>query len=93
MLKALLLAVALLSVAQILPSCGDNPGGATVIGWVEAKYYDRFAGGYSITVLSESYEVDWAFFQEVKVGDLVKWDGKVWTILKKASLRGLTATI
>lgn len=93
MMKLVLLAVALLSVAQILPSCGGNPEGSTVIGWVEAKGYDRFAGGYTVTILSEDYEVPWAFFQEVKVGDLVKWDGKVWTILKKASLRGLTATL
>ncbi len=92
-MKLILLAVALLSVAQILPSCGGDQGGPTVIGWVEAKGYDRWSGDYSITINAQDYQVTWAFFQEVKVGDLVKWDGKVWTILKKASLRGLTATI
>ncbi len=92
MIKLVLLAVALLSIAQIAPSCGGDQS-ATVIGWVEAKGYDRFSGDYSVTILAQDYQVPWAFFQEVKVGDLVKWDGKVWTILKKASLRGLTATI
>jgi hypothetical protein len=92
MMKLVLLAVALLSVGQILPSCGDNPQAGTVIGWVEAKGYERGSGDYFVTILGQDYQVAWAFFQEVKVGDLVKWDGKVWTILKKASLRGLTAS-
>jgi len=93
MIKLVFLTVVLLSVAQIVPSCGDNQQAGTVIGWVEAKGYDRWSGDYSITILAQEYQVDWAFFQEVKVGDLVKWDGKVWTILKKASLRALTATV
>lgn len=93
MTKVLVLVVALFSVAQILPSCGGGPDDATVIGWVEAKGIDTYARAYTITILSQPYEVPYYFYQEVKVGDLVKWDGKVWTIVKKASAPRLVATI
>lgn len=84
MIKAVLLVVSLLSVAQAFPSCGGEP--EPVIGYVEAKGYDRASNAYTLTILGTEYEITWAFFQEVKVGDLVKWDGKTWTIIKKASM-------
>ncbi len=91
MLKAVFLVAVLSSFAQILPSCGGSPGDAAVVGWVEAKFVDRTSAAYTITILGTEYDVPGYFYQEVKVGDLVKWDGKVWTIVKKAAVPRLAA--
>lgn len=83
MIKAILLVVVLASVAQILPSCGDSEQ-QTVIGWVEAKHAQASGDGYVIVINNVDYQVPGYFWNEVKIGDLVKWDGKVWTIVRKA---------
>ncbi len=82
MIKAILLVMVLASVAQFLPSCGDSD--RTVIGWVEAKHAQPSGDGYVITINNVDYQVPGYFWNEVKIGDLVKWDGKVWTIVRKA---------
>ncbi len=83
MIKAILLVVVLASLAQFLPACGDSEQ-QTVIGWVEAKHSQPSGEGYTIVINHVDYQVPGWFWIEVKIGDLVKWDGKVWTIVKKA---------
>ncbi len=83
MIKGILLIVALTSLGQILPSCGDQ-GGAEVIGWVEAKHRDAANDSYVVVINNIEYDVPGYFYTDVRVGDLVKWDGKVWTVVKRA---------
>lgn len=83
--KLVLLFVLLTAVAQVLPSCGNQQSNEpVVIGWVEEKTTDPFTRGYVIVINNVEYAVSFTFWNEVKVGDLVKWDGLVWTIVKKA---------
>lgn len=85
MIKGVLLVALLASVAQVFPSCGGGTTGATVVvGWVEAKLVDHDAGAWLIVVNAQEYIVPSTFWREVQVGDLVKWDGTVWTIVRKA---------
>jgi hypothetical protein len=56
-----------------------------VVGTVEYKRITQPERSYTIFVLGTEYEVFPAFWQQVNVGDLVKWDGKVWTIVRRAS--------
>ncbi len=87
-----LLALALAAtLAQIFPSCGGQPAGeAVVIGWVEAKRFDRLVGAFYLTINSHEYEVPDVFWKRVGIGDLVRWDGFTWTIVQRAS--GATPT-
>lgn len=89
MIKPVLLAVLLVSLAQILPSCDGEPR-TVVVGWVEEKKVDRAGGVWLITILATEYEVPPTFWREVQIGDLVKWDGVTWTIVRKAT--GATPT-
>ena len=70
--------------AQVFPSCGEDTG-TVVVGWVEAKRVDRTNDSYVIVINNAGYDVPPFFWNEVRVGDLVKWDGLVWTIVKKAA--------
>ncbi len=83
MTKALLLTVLLATtVAQVLPSCGRS---VTVIGWVEAKYVRPIQDEpYILEINNVEYTVPYEFWSEVRVGDLVKFENGVWTIVKKA---------
>lgn len=87
MLKALIVIFLATSMAQIVPSCGGSetgrPGDALVTGVVEAKRITQPERNYTIFVLSTEYDVPVPFWQDVRVGDLVKWDGKVWTIVRR----------
>jgi predicted thioesterase len=83
MVKGLLLVALAMTLAQVFPSCGGDEGATAVVGWVEAKHIDPTAHGFTLTINSADYDVPGYFFQQVEVGDLVKWDGKVWTIVKK----------
>lgn len=89
MLKVLLVTFLVTSLAQIVPSCGGGgegrPGDALVIGTVEYKRITQPERSYTIFVLATEYDVPTAFWQQVNVGDLVKWDGRVWTIVRRAS--------
>ena len=86
MLRIVLLVTMMTTVAQIFPSCGGEEG-VQVVGWVEAKKVDATAHSFAITINSTDYEVPGYFYAQVQVGDLVKWDGQAWTIVKKASER------
>lgn len=81
----LLLVFSLTTVAQILPSCDGRPaGGPTVIGWVEAKF-DRASDPQHVVVINGTeYAVPMDFFIRVEVGDLVKNQGGIWAIVRKA---------
>lgn len=80
----LLLVFSLTTVAQILPSCDGGPGGGpTVIGRVEEKY-DRAADPQHVLVINGTeYAVPQDFFTRVGVGDLVKRQGGIWTIVRR----------
>ncbi len=82
-MKIAVLMVLFVSLAQVLPSCDGRP--TAVIGYVEEKRVDRRTGDFIIVVNSAEYNVPSVFWQQVNVGDLVKWDGTTWTIVKKAS--------
>ncbi|MBM3469658.1 MAG: hypothetical protein FJX73_02555 [Armatimonadetes bacterium] len=72
--------LALLAVAQIIPSCGS---GQPVIGTVDAKWVSR--DDEKIIVIDHvEYTVPYTFWNQVDVGDLVKRTDKGWTIIRKA---------
>lgn len=83
MSKVILLVIAATTFAQIVPSC--DGGSTEVVGWVEGKRVDRLAGAYLITINHAEYDVPGYFWADVRVGDLVKRDGLVWTIVKRGS--------
>src|SRR5437867_58286 len=84
MLRVVLLVVLATTLAQAFPSCGG--GEATeVVGWVDAKRIEASNRAFLIVINYVEYEVPGFFYQEVEVGDLVKWDGTTWTIVKKRS--------
>lgn len=83
MLRIALLVVMLSVVAQI-PSCGGDQG-TEVVGWVEAKRVESATHSFLIVINNIEYDVPGYFWSQVEVGDLVKWDGKTWTIVKKAN--------
>jgi len=73
------------SLAQVFPSCSGQPGDSiAVIGWVEAKFRDRAEGTFVVVINGHDYNVPEVFWQRVQVGDLVKWDGYTWTIVRRA---------
>ncbi len=88
--------VALVVVLQIIPSCGgakpsDDSSSvgsgkpAVVIGWVDEKRTDpRETVPWLVVINSQGYGVPYAFWRQVSIGDLVKYDGEVWTIVRKA---------
>ena len=76
--------VAILSLlaADISVGCGAN---AYVYGPVEQKYTktpDEFDG--QIMVSGQTYLVPTAFFDAIRVGDTVKYNGRKWAIVKRA---------
>jgi hypothetical protein len=93
MLKVMAI-VALMAVAQILPSCGGpaSPTGgsgvssqAEVIGWVAEKRSRVWEQTpYMVVINSMEYGVPYEFWLAVEVGDLVKSVGGKWTIVRKA---------
>lgn len=89
MIKILAL-VALLGVAQIIPSCGDEGGASSsrpqVIGWVDEKMTRLSETNPYLLVINQiPYGVPYEFWREVGQGDLVKFDGVTWTIARKAT--------
>lgn len=87
--------VALLAVAQILPSCsGGGPAGNSepgtgadrwqVIGYIEEKRTRIWETiPYLIVINSREYPVTYEFFSSVEVGDFVGFDGTTWKLLRK----------
>ena len=84
-MKLLLFVALLVVIAQIVPSCDSE--GKEIVGWVEEKYVDKSGPGlqYVIVINHVQYEVLFGFWNKVEIGDLVKYDGTQWTILKKRS--------
>ena len=86
--------VALLSVAQIIPSCGGGPGSsgepsvsstAQVIGWVDEKRTRVWETVPWLVVINHiEYGVPYEFWTTVDVGDLIKLEGGKWSIIRKA---------
>jgi hypothetical protein len=83
MLRGVLLVVLATTLAQALPSCGGEVEKSEVVGWVEAKRIDSTSHDFLIVINSVEYLVPGYFWSQVEVGDLVKWDGMTWTIVKK----------
>ena len=82
MLKAVLLVVVATTLAQIFPSCGGE--NVEIVGWVERKGIEATGHSFYVTINSVDYNVPGYFWQQVQIGDLVKWDGTTWTIVRKA---------
>jgi hypothetical protein len=81
--KGLLLVVLLsISLAQILPSC-EGGASRTVVGWVEDKYYHGRRQSYVVVINNVEYNVPDDFYALVEVGDLVKSEGGIWTVVRK----------
>ena len=60
-------------------------GKGYVYGVVQAKFAGTGDNDMSVLqIASESYTVPAGFYSEVQVGDLVRFDGKTWTIVKSA---------
>ncbi len=82
----------LLAVAQIIPSCGGRSGADTgtgkqiqVIGWVDEKRKDiKGFFPWLIVINQQEYGVPYEFWLKVDIGDLVKYDGETWSIVRKA---------
>ena len=85
MLKVVLFVVLTTTLAQAFPSCGGGGEATEVVGWVEAKRLDASNHTFLLVINSAEYEVPGYFYQQVEIGDLVKWDGMTWTIVKKRS--------
>jgi len=81
--------VLLLAVAQLIPSCGDKGDDEAdkpqVIGWVaEKRTRVTQTLPYLLVINQVEYGVPYEFYMVVGVGDLVKYDGTKWTIVRKA---------
>ena len=83
MLKVVLLVVLTTTLAQAFPSCGGGDDSTQLVGWVEAKRIDSSTHDFLLVINSVEYAVPGYFYQQVEIGDLVKWDGMTWTIVKK----------
>ena len=81
MVKVLLVVVLAVSMAQFAPSCEGQ--GNTIIGWVDAKYYHGRRQSFVVVINNVEYSVPDDFYYLVEVGDLVKSEGGIWTIVKK----------
>jgi len=83
----------LVVVAQIIPSCGGGGGGdergdesrPDVLGWVDEKRTRvRETEPYMVVINQREHGVPYEFWRIVNQGDLVKYEGGVWTIVRRA---------
>lgn len=81
-MKVLLVVVLAVAVAQLAPSCDSRTGGS-VVGWVDAKYYHGGRQSFVVVINNVEYNVPDDFYYLAEVGDLVKNEGGIWTIVKK----------
>ncbi len=88
-MKILLAVILATAVAQV-PGCGNifgTGGDETIIGYVEEKYIaPDFQGSPAkpwIVVNGKDYMVPWEFYRKVDVGDIVKHERGIWSIVKK----------
>lgn len=77
----LMVIVGMLALGQIVPSCGGEE--QTIVGWVERKFPVPVKDAYVIVINHVEYEVPQDFYLDVKVGDLVKYEKGIWTIVKR----------
>ena len=82
-MKLLLVLVLAVSLAQFAPGCGESRTGGSVIGWVDAKYYHGGRESFVVVINNVEYNVPDDFYYLVEVGDLVKSEGGIWSIVKK----------
>lgn len=82
-MKAILLVVLFATLAQAIPSCG---GDEAIIGFVDEKHKLEEGGTptYILVVNRVEYNVPPWFWNQVGVGDIVKFDKGVWSIVRKA---------
>lgn len=82
-MKTILFVLLISVVAQVFPSCGE---GEAVIGWIDEKIVLNQGGEriYVIAINRVEYSVPWTFWSQVRIGDLVKFDGTQWLIVRKA---------
>lgn len=67
--------------ADVTVGCGQG----YVYGPVDQKYTTGGdTGSYLISVNGTPYEVPMSFYYSVQVGDVVKFDGRSWSIVKRA---------
>jgi hypothetical protein len=68
---------------QIVPGCdGDNQ---VIVGYVEEKYVFSESGQFHVIVVDRThYNVSPPFWLRVGVGDRVRYDGRTWTITRRA---------
>lgn len=78
-----LVVVAMLLVAQIVPSCGSGPSSRQVIGTVEAKWIS-LEGWPMVTVDLVEYTVPIAFWNDINIGDLVKRTDTGWSVIRRS---------
>jgi len=78
----LMIMVGTLALAQIVPSCGGEE--QTIVGWVARKFVSGFRNAYIVQINNVEYEVPQDFYDVVRVGDLVKQEHGIWTIVKRA---------
>jgi len=85
--KISLLVLLAVTVAQ-LPSCGSISGPDTIVGYVEEKIRLPLDDGAAvrpfILIGGTDYEVPMEFWMRVRVGDLVKRENGIWTIVRRA---------
>lgn len=79
-----LLFVAILSLlaADVSVGCGAK---AYVYGPVTQKFSTSIQEDHLILVNGQSYSVPYDFFQRVQVGDTVRFNGSVWSIVSKGN--------
>ena len=87
-MKITLLVLLMVTVAQ-LPSCGSLSGGPeTIVGYVEEKYRLPLEEGAGvkpfILIGGTDYEVPMNFWLQVRVGDLVRRENGIWTIVRRS---------
>lgn len=82
------MATALVLVAGLAVLAADftvGCGQGYVYGPVDQKYTTGGdSGSYLISVNGTPYEVPMSFYYSVRVGDVVKFDGRSWRIVKRA---------
>lgn len=86
-MKGILLVVLLAtSVAQAFPGCSGEDG-REIIGFVDEKRTSQRGGDteYVLVVNRTPYSVPAHFWLRADVGDIVKYDGLEWTIVRKRS--------
>jgi len=79
--SVLLMVFLVVSVAQFMPSCEGTS--RPLVGWVEDKFYHGRRSAYVVVINNVEHNVPDDFYDMVEIGDLVKREGGVWSIVRK----------